>query len=148
MEFKYTSIIIIDENDMDRIYNDVKSGRDFGDAFDDVVSGYDDCDYYHMGDIYDDVEKEIERRIKESEKEETKMPMVTRDMTDEELIALREIINETLTERKKEKDDEAIENFRKAFEEVQKRFGEIGATDEKGNKILYLNEFKQFFFVR
>ena len=41
--------------------DDVKNGRDFGVAFDDVVSEYDDCDYYHMGDIYDDVEKEIER---------------------------------------------------------------------------------------
>ena len=146
MEFEYTSIIIIDENDMNRIYDDVKNGRDFGDAFDDVVSKYDDCDYYHMGDIYDSVEKEIERRIKESEKEETKMPMVTREMTNEELIALRKEINEILSDREKEKAKEAIENFRKAFEEVQKVVYEITAEGNWEDDGIIIENFKQFHF--
>lgn len=82
MIFEYTSKINIDECDMDRICNDVKNGRDFCDAFDDALSGYDDCDYYHMGDIYDDVKEEIERRIKESEKEKTEMKVnYTRTIT-------------------------------------------------------------------
>ena len=59
MIFEYTSTIDIDEYDMDKICNDVKDGRDFADAFDDALSGYDDCDYYHMGDIYESVEKKL-----------------------------------------------------------------------------------------
>ena len=120
MEFEYTSSIIIDEYNMNKICNDVKNGCDFGDAFDDALSSYDDCDYYHMGDIYDSVKKEIERRIKESKKEEVKMTMVTKEMTNEELIALRNEVNEILAEREKERTNEAIENFHKAFEELKK----------------------------
>ena len=146
MEFKYTSSITIDEYDMDRICNDVKGGRDFSDAFDDVVSGYDDCDYYHMSDIYDSVKEEIERRIKESEKEETKMPMVTREMTNEELITLRKLIDKTLAEREKAKVNEAIENFRKAFEEVKKVVYEIRVGEEWEDNCHYIEDFEQFHF--
>lgn len=145
MEFEYTSTITIDEIDMDRIYNGVKNGEDFGDVFDDVISEYDDCDYYHMGDIYDDVEKEIERRIKESEKEETKMPMITRDMTDEELIALRKVINETLADRKETKVNEAIENFHKAFEKLKEVVFEIRVGKEWEN-CLVVDDFEDFDF--
>lgn len=146
MEFKYTSSIIIDDNDMNRICNEVKSGEDFSDAFDDVMSEYDDCDYYHIDDIYDSVKEEIERRIKESEKEETPMPMVTKDMTDEELIALRKLINETLAERDKAKLNKAIENFRKAFEEVKEMVDYVRVGDEMDDNCHYIEEFEQFHF--
>lgn len=146
MEFTYTSSIIIDEYDMNRICNDVKGGKDFNDAFDDTLCGYDDYDYYHMGDIYDDVKEEIERRIKESEQEETKMPIVTREMTNEELIALRKVINETLAEREKTKLNEAIENFRKAFEEVKEMVDYIRVGDEMDDNCHYIEEFEQFHF--
>ena len=146
MEFEYTSIITINEYDMDRIYNMVKNGRDFQDAFEDVISEYDDCEYYHMGDIYDDVEKEIERRIKESEKEETKMPMITREMSNEELIALRKEINKILGDREKEKAKEAIENFRKAFEEVKKVVYEISVGGEWEDKYYCIENFDDFNF--
>lgn len=146
MEFTYTSTIIIDDDDMNRICNEVKGGRDFNDAFEYVISGYDDCDYYHMGDIYDDVKEEIERRIKESEQEETKMPIVTREMTNEELIALRKVINETLAEREKAKANEAIENFRKAFEEVKKVVYQIRVGEEWADNCHYIEDFNQFYF--
>ena len=148
MEFKYTSSIIIDDDDMDRICNEVKNGRDFNDAFEYVISGYDDCDYYHMGDIYDDVKKEIERRIKELEKEETKMPMVTKEMTNEELIALRNEVDKLLEERKEAKTNEAIENFRKAFEEVKKVVYQIRVGDEWEDNCHYIDSFEQFYFDR
>lgn len=146
MEFKYTSSIIIDDDDMDRICNEVKNGRDFNDAFEYVISGYDDCDYYHMGDIYDDVKKEIERRIKELEKEETKMPMVTKEMTNEELIALRNEVDKLLEERKEAKTNEAIENFRKAFEEVKKVVYQIRVGEEWEDNCHYIDSFEQFYF--
>lgn len=146
MIFEYTSTINIDENDMNRICNDVKNGRDFCDAFDDVMSEYDDCDYYHTEDIYDSVKTEIKRRIKESEKEKTKMPMVTKEMTNEELIALRKMINETLAEREKAKANEAIENFRKAFEEVKKVVYEIRVGEEWADNCHYIEDFEQFHF--
>ena len=147
MEFEYTSSIIIDEFDMNRICNDVKGGRDFGDAFDDALCGYDDCDYYHIDDIYDDVKKEIERRIKESEKEKTKMPTVTvAELTNEELIALRNEVDKILVERKEAKTNEAIENFRKAFEEVQKVVYEIRVGEEWADNCHYIEDFEQFHF--
>ena len=146
MIFEYTSYINIAECDMDEICNDVKDGRDFADAFEDVMIGYDDCDYSHMGDIYESVEKEIERRIKESEKENTKMPMITKEMTNEELIALRKAINETLAKREEEETKEVIENFRKAFEEVKKVVYEIRVGEEWADNCYYIEDFKQFHF--
>lgn len=129
MIFEYTSYINIAECDMDEICNDVKDGRDFADAFDDALCGYDDCDYYHMGDIYESVEKEIKHRIRKSEKEETKMPMITTEMTNEELIALRKEVNKILADREKERRIEAIEKFRKAFEEVKEFVDDIYVED-------------------
>ena len=146
MIFEYTSKIDIDERDMDKICEDVKNGRDFYDALDGALSGYDDCDYYHMDDIYEDVKKEIEHRIKESEREEIKMPMITKEMTNEELVALRKAINETLAEREKEKANKAIENFRKAFEEVKKVVYEIRVGEEWEDNCHYIEEFEQFHF--
>jgi hypothetical protein len=146
MIFEYTSIINIAECDMDEICDDVKDGRDFADAFEDVMSGYDSCDYYHMGDIYESVEKEIKRRIKKSEREETKMPIVTKEMTNEELIALRKEVNKILADREKEKVDKAIENFRKAFEEVKEVTYEIRVGEEWRDNCYYIEHFDEFHF--
>ena len=146
MIFKYTSYINIAECDMDEICNGVKDGEDFCDVFDEILCGYDDCDYYHMSDIYDDVEKEIKRRIKESEKEKIKMPMVTKEMTTEELIALRNEVNKILVDREEEKANKAIENFRKAFEEVRKVVYEIRVGEEWADNCYYIDNFNQFHF--
>ena len=145
MEFKYTSSIIIDEYDMNRICDDVRGGKDFSDAFDDALCGYDDSDYYHMGDIYDSVKEEIERRIKESEQEETKMLMTTKEMTNEELIALRNEINKTLEERKDERRADAMDNFRKAFKEMEELCMDIYVSDYEGNEIS-IETFSDFHF--
>ena len=74
------------------------------------------------------------------------MPMVTREMTNEELIALRKVINEILAEREKEKVDKAIENFRKAFEEVKKVVYEIRVGEEWADNCHYIEDFEQFHF--
>lgn len=146
MEFEYGSIITINERDMVTMCNDVKNGKDFADAFDDVMSGYDSCDYYHMGDIYFDVEEEIKRRIRESEREEIKIPVTIKEMTDEELITLRKTINETLTKRNEAKVKEAIENFRKAFEEVKEVVDDIAVGDEWAEDYYSIEDFDAFHF--
>lgn len=142
MIFEYTSTINIDENDMNRICNDVKNGRDFCDAFDDVMSEYDDCDYYHTEDIYDSVKAEIERRIKEM-KGKNIMPTVdVTKMTDEELDAIRKEVNKILNDRREERRNEAIDNFRKAFEEVKKFVNDIYVEDyESAISISYFDDF-------
>lgn len=74
------------------------------------------------------------------------MPMITKEMTNEELIALRKAINETLAEREKAKANEAIENFRKAFEEVKKVVYQIRVGEEWADNCHYIEEFEQFHF--
>lgn len=145
MIFEYTSYINIAECDMDEICNGVKDGEDFCDVFDEVLCGYDDYDYYHMGDIYDDVEKEIERRIKKSEREETKMPIVTKEMTNEELIALRKEVNKILADRAEERRANAMDNFRKAFLEIRELCVEIYVSNYNGDEIS-IEEFGDFHF--
>lgn len=63
MDFEYTSIIRIENDDLERICNRIENGRTFDEAFDSVMAGYDDCDYYNCDYIRDDVEKEVKRRL-------------------------------------------------------------------------------------
>lgn len=63
MEFEYTSAIYIDEYDLTEMVVKVKNGELFDDVFYDILSGYDDIDYYNCHLIKNDVRKEIERRI-------------------------------------------------------------------------------------
>ena len=74
------------------------------------------------------------------------MNKVYTEMTDEELIALRKAINETLAERKETKVNEAIENFRKAFEELKEVVYEISVGDEWADDCYCIEDFKQFNF--
>ena len=69
MEFEYTSIIYIESYDLRKMYLYVKNGGDFADIFDDVMAGYEDEDYYNSGNIYEQVQEEINRRIKQSKGE-------------------------------------------------------------------------------
>ena len=73
MEFEYTTTIFIDETDLERMCQRVKKGEKFGDVFYDVISGYDDCDYYASDYIYDKVKEEVEKRIKKSEDKKTQL---------------------------------------------------------------------------
>lgn len=67
MEFEYTGTIFIEERDLERMCERVRNGENFGDVFYDVISDYDDCDYYASDHIYDKVREEVEKRIKKSE---------------------------------------------------------------------------------
>ncbi len=69
MDFEYTSIVHIESSDLRKMYLYVKNGGDFGDVFDEVMSGYDDEDYYNSGNVFEQVEKEILRRIRQSKGE-------------------------------------------------------------------------------
>lgn len=70
MEFEYTTTIYITSQDLRKMYLYVKNGGDFSDIFNSVMSLYDDDDYYNRGYIYDQVQEEILRRVRQSEKEE------------------------------------------------------------------------------
>lgn len=70
MEFKYTTSIYITSQDLRKMYLYVKNGGDFDTIFDGVMSLYDDDDYCNCGYIYDQVQEEILRRVRQSEKEE------------------------------------------------------------------------------
>ncbi len=74
------------------------------------------------------------------------MDKVYTEMTNEELIALRKEINEILSSREKEKAYKAIENFRKAFEELTKVVYTISVGEEWEDDCYYIEDFKQFHF--
>lgn len=66
MDFEFTSYIYIESQDLRQMYLRVKKGEKFLAVFNDIMSGYDDCDYYNSMFIAEDVEKEINRRLKQS----------------------------------------------------------------------------------
>jgi len=72
--------------------------------------------------------------------------MVTREMTNEELIAVRNEIDKILVDRKEAKAKEAIDNFRVAFEEVKKVVYEIRVGEEWADNCHYIEDFEQFHF--
>ncbi len=74
------------------------------------------------------------------------MPMITKEMTNEELLAIRKAIHEILTEREEEKTKKAIENFRKAFEEVMEVVSEIRVGEDWDINCHYIDNFNQFHF--
>lgn len=63
MEFEYTSAIYINEYDLTEMVVRVKNGELFDNVFYDILSNYDDIDYYNCHLIKNNVRKEIERRI-------------------------------------------------------------------------------------
>ena len=69
MDFEYTTTIHILSEDLRKMYLYVKNGGDFCDIFDDIISGYDDKIYYNSEHIFDQVQEEIFRRLRQSKGE-------------------------------------------------------------------------------
>lgn len=67
MEFEYTTTIFIEESDLETMCKLVRKGEDFCDVFENIISGYDDCDYYASNLVFNQVKEEVEKRIKKSE---------------------------------------------------------------------------------
>ena len=65
MEFEYTDSIYISEKDLDEMAQKVAKGKHFGAVYYDIMAGYDDAYFYNRHCIYDDVEKEVMKRVKE-----------------------------------------------------------------------------------
>jgi predicted nucleic acid-binding protein len=86
MEFEYTTTIFIEDSDLERMCNYVKSGWDFANAFYNVIGEYDDCDYYASDHIYDKVKEEVEKRIKKSEDKKIKLIREIEKVVDNDLI--------------------------------------------------------------
>lgn len=69
MEFEFTATVYITSQDLRKMYLYVKNGGDFSDIFEDIMSCYDDNDYYNREYIFDQVQEEIFRRLEQSKKE-------------------------------------------------------------------------------
>ena len=65
MEFTYTNLIFIEEDDIKEMCSLVKKGVRIATAIDEVMAHYDDETYYSYYNIVEDLIKEIEKRIKE-----------------------------------------------------------------------------------
>ncbi len=69
------------------------------------------------------------------------------EMTNKELVEIRNNINTILEQREEKKKDEAIERFRVAFEEVKKLFYDIYVGNPCGmENCYYIEEFDEFHF--
>ena len=66
MDFEYTGYIYIEESDLKRMFLRVKKGEDFQNVYSDIMSEYDDSDYYVADYVEADVKKEIDRRLKQA----------------------------------------------------------------------------------
>lgn len=69
-----------------------------------------------------------------------------KSMTNDELITLQNTIRTELKKREEEKAHEAIENFRKAFEEVKKVVYEIRVEEGWNDDYYCIEDFEQFHF--
>lgn len=64
MEFEYTDVFYVDEVDLREMYLLCKNkGYTPQEALDDVASGWDDADFYSVGNVEDQIIAEIERRL-------------------------------------------------------------------------------------
>ena len=65
MEFKYRNSIYIYENHLDYMAKQVANGTPFSDIFEDIMMGYYDYDYDLIDFVFDDVEREVMKRVKD-----------------------------------------------------------------------------------
>lgn len=66
MEFEYTTSLFVSESDLDEMCSLCRNtGLDVNTAIYSVSAGWDDCDYYAVGNVIDKIAEEIERRLKE-----------------------------------------------------------------------------------
>lgn len=63
MVFEFIDSIWIEEHDLNKMTKLIKKGLDFHNVFEDVMSGYNDHDYYCSSMIEEEVKEEIMRRI-------------------------------------------------------------------------------------
>lgn len=63
MEFEFTGSLFIEENDLEKMCELCRKGYTPRKAFNEVVNGWDNCDYAMAGLIEDDVIKELENRL-------------------------------------------------------------------------------------
>jgi len=69
-----------------------------------------------------------------------------KNMTNDELITIQNTVRMELKRREEIKANEAIENFRKAFEELKKVVYEIRVEEGYSDDCYYIEDFEQFHF--
>ena len=65
MDFEYRNSIYIDENHLDYMAKQVANGSHFSNIFEDIMMGCYDYDYDLIYFVFDDVEKEVMKRVKD-----------------------------------------------------------------------------------
>lgn len=65
MNFKYRNSIYIYESHLDYMAKQVANGSCFSDVFEDIMMGCYDYDYDIIDFVFDDVEKEVMKRVKD-----------------------------------------------------------------------------------
>ena len=67
MEFEYTDVFYVSSDDMRRMYNLCKrKGLTPQEALDTVACEWDDCDYYSVGKVEDQICEELQRRLNQT----------------------------------------------------------------------------------
>lgn len=65
MDFEYTTSLFVPESDLNEMYSLCRdAGLDIKTAIYSVSAGWDDCDYYVVDNVIDQIVEEIERRLK------------------------------------------------------------------------------------
>ena len=67
MEFEYTDTFYVSEHDLEKFVDKVIDGLNVDEVIDDWTYGLDDCDYYTVNNIRDQLKEEIMQRVKERE---------------------------------------------------------------------------------
>ena len=65
MDFKYRNSIYIYESQLDYMAKQVANGFPFSDVYEDIMMGCYDYDYDLIDFVFDDVEKEVMKRVKD-----------------------------------------------------------------------------------
>ena len=63
MNFDFSESFYVSENDIEEMCNSVKNGWSIQMAINDWASGLDDCDYYSVGYIEEQLADEIKKRL-------------------------------------------------------------------------------------
>lgn len=63
MEFTYEGYFYVDERSLDRMAKEVKEGGSLDEVYTEWILGLEDVYYYTVGNVEDDIKKEILRRV-------------------------------------------------------------------------------------
>lgn len=63
MDFEYTTSLFVSESDLDEMCSLCRAGFNIRTTIYSVAAGWDDCDYYVVDNVIDQIEEEVKRRL-------------------------------------------------------------------------------------